>query len=115
MNINITTDGRKHLGAVVGSNTYKVQYIEDLVHDWNTQLKLLSTIAETQPQAAYLTSVSGFGSRFNYFMRTVPEISHHLVSLEGTLRNRFITGGQICNDTEKTRFVRVFTYLFWWT
>ena len=34
-------------------------------------------------------------------MRTVPEISHHLVLLEETLRNRFITGGQICNDTEK--------------
>ena len=101
MNINITTDGRKHLGAVVGSNTYKVQYIEDLVHDWNTQLKLLSTIAEIQPQAAYLTFVSGFRSRFNYFTRTVPEISHHLVSLEETLRNRFIIGGHICNDTEK--------------
>ena len=37
-------------------------------------------------------------------MRTIPEISHHLVSLEETLRNRFIlaiTGGHICNDTER--------------
>ena len=37
-------------------------------------------------------------------MRTFPEISHNLVSLEGTLRNRFIpaiTGGHICNDTER--------------
>ena len=61
-NINITADGRKHLGAVVGSDTYKVQYVENLVDDWNTQLKLLSTIAETQPQAAYLAFVSGFRS-----------------------------------------------------
>ena len=45
-NINITADRRKHLGVVVGSDTYKVQYIEDLVDDWNTQLKRLSTIAE---------------------------------------------------------------------
>ena len=37
-NINNTTDGRKHLGAAVGSDTYKVQYIEDLVNDWNTQI-----------------------------------------------------------------------------
>ena len=57
-NINITTDGRKHLGAVVGSDTYKVQYIEDLIDDWNTQPKLLSTLTETQPQAAYLAFVS---------------------------------------------------------
>ena len=47
--INITTDGRKRLGAVVGSDKYKVQYVEELVDDWNTQLKLLSTIAETDP------------------------------------------------------------------
>ena len=46
-NINITTDGRKCFGAVVGSDTYKVQYIEDLVDDLNTQLNILSTIAET--------------------------------------------------------------------
>ena len=78
-NINITTDGRKRLGAVVGSDTYKVQYVEDLVDDWNTQLKLLSTIPETQPQAAYLVFVSGFRSKLNYFTRAIPEIGHHLV------------------------------------
>ena len=103
-NINITADGRKHLGAVVGSDTYKFQYVENLVDDWNTQLKLLSTIAETQLQAPYPAFVSGFRSKLNYFMRTIPEISHHLVSLEETLRNRFIpaiTGGHICNDTER--------------
>ena len=74
-NINITADGRKHLGAVVGSDTYKVQYVEDLVDDWKTQLKFLSTIAETKPQTAYLESVSGFRSKLNNFMRTITEIS----------------------------------------
>ena len=37
-------------------------------------------------------------------MRIISEISHHLVSLEETLRNRFIpaiTSGHICNDTER--------------
>ena len=43
-NINITTDRRKHFRAVVGSDTYKLQYVEDLVVDWNTQLKVLLTI-----------------------------------------------------------------------
>ena len=102
--INIRADGRKNLGAVVGSDTYKVQYVENLVGDWNTHLKLLSTIVETQPHTAYLAFVSGFRSKLNFFVRTIPEISHHLVSLEETLRNRFIpaiTGGYICNDTEK--------------
>ena len=59
---------------------------------------------ETQPHTAYLAFVSGFRSKLNFFMRTIPEISHRLVSLEETLRNRFIpaiTGGYICNNTEK--------------
>ena len=86
-NINIATNGRKHLGAVVGSDTYKSRYVEDLIDDCNTQLKLLSTIAATQPQAAYLTFVNVFRSKLNYFMRTIPEISHYLVSLEETLCN----------------------------
>ena len=89
-NINITTDGRKHLGAVVATDTYKVWCFGDLVDNWNTQLKLLSTIVENQPQAAYVAFVSGFRSKSNYFMRTIPEISHHLVSLEKALCNRFI-------------------------
>ena len=49
-NINITADCRKRLGAVVRSDTYKVRYVQNLVNDWNTQLKLLSTIVETQPR-----------------------------------------------------------------
>ena len=66
-NINITADGKKHLGAVVGSDTCKAQYIENLVNDWNTKLKLLSTIAEMQPQAAYLAFVSGFRGKLKLF------------------------------------------------
>ena len=58
-NINITIGGRKHLGATTGCDKYKVQYVKDLTDDWNTQLKLLSTISETQSQVAYLTFVSG--------------------------------------------------------
>ena len=37
-------------------------------------------------------------------MRTILDISHHLVSLEETLRSRFIpamAGGYICNDSER--------------
>ena len=32
-NKSISTDGRKHLGAVVGSDTYKVWYVKDLVNN----------------------------------------------------------------------------------
>ena len=104
MSTSITTDGRQYLQPVVGSDTYKVKYVEDLVDDWNIQLKLLSIIAENQLQEANLAFVSKFRSKLNYFLRTIPEISHPLVSLKEILGNRFVPGitdGHICSDTER--------------
>ena len=43
------------------STEYRDKYVKDiLVKDWDHQLTILSTIAETQPQAAYLAFASGF-------------------------------------------------------
>ena len=57
--VNITTEGKRHLGAVIGSTEYRDEYVKSLVKDWNNQLNILSTIAETQPQAVYLAFASG--------------------------------------------------------
>ena len=77
---------------------YKREYVDDLVKDWNSQLHMLSTVAESEPQAAYSAFVSGFTNKLSYFMRTIPDISNLLIPIEDTIRNRFIpaiTGGRI--------------------
>ena len=38
LNVNITVEGKKLLGAVVGSDNYKREYVDNLVKDWNSQL-----------------------------------------------------------------------------
>ena len=73
--INITDEGRKHLGAVVGSLEYKEEYMNGKVEGWVSSIRRLSMIARTQPQAAYSCYVKGFTHKFTYFMRTVPDIS----------------------------------------
>ena len=45
-NVNITIEEKRRLGAVIGSNKYREEYMKDLVNDWNNQLVLLSSIAE---------------------------------------------------------------------
>ena len=103
-NVNITVEGKKHLGAIIGSEIYKRKYFDDLVKDWNSQLCMFSTVAESQPQAAYSAFVSGFKNKLSYFMRTIPDISNLLTPIEDTIRNRFIpaiTGGRICNAEER--------------
>ena len=77
--------------------------MKDFVKDWDNQLTTLSTIAEAQPQAAYLAFASGCKIKLNYFLGTIPNICH-LLPLKRTIRNKFIpavTGCQICSDKEK--------------
>ena len=92
------------MGAIVGNEIYKREYINNLAKDWNGQLCILSTIAESQPQAVYSAFVSGFKNKLSYFLRTIPDISNLLIPIEDTIRNRFIpaiTGGRICNEEER--------------
>ena len=83
--INITADGRKHLGAVIGTEQYKKEYIGEKVQEWVGSMKILTTIAKTQPQAAYCCFVKGFVHKFTYFMRTIPNISELLYPLDAAI------------------------------
>ena len=39
--VNVVADGKRHLGAVIGSREYCDQYVKDLVKGWNNQLTAL--------------------------------------------------------------------------
>ena len=110
------------MNIVVGSNEYREEYVKDLVNDWNNQLVLLLSIAESQPQAACSAFVSGFKSKLNYFMSTISGISEFLYPYEETVRNKFIpaiTGGHICSNNEPkvlsvpTRYSRLAIPMFY--
>ena len=51
--INITIEGKRHLGAVVGSRSYTEEYVAGKVEKWTEEIKKLAHIAQTQPRAAY--------------------------------------------------------------
>ncbi|MEO0684907.1 MAG: hypothetical protein AAFY76_07635, partial [Cyanobacteria bacterium J06649_11] len=42
--VNITTEGKRHLGAAIGSNSYKKCYVRGKVYELTEQLKILSKI-----------------------------------------------------------------------
>ena len=45
--IGITIEGRKHLGAVIGSAEYKVKYVQEKVATWIAEVEGLSEIAKS--------------------------------------------------------------------
>ncbi|XP_066925323.1 uncharacterized protein [Clytia hemisphaerica] len=102
--INITKEGKRHLGAAVGTNEFKIEYVTDFVNDWVSQLKLLSEIAKAYPQSAYCAFTAGFVHKFNYLIRTVPDVKTLLQPVEDVIRHHFIPAlcdGRTCNDYER--------------
>ena len=71
--INITTEGRKHLGAALGSRSYLEQYVGGKVEDWVGEVTRLGEFARSQPQASYAAFTFGLRHRWTYFMRTLPQ------------------------------------------
>ena len=88
--IKITTEGKRHLGAAIGTAEYKNSYIEEKVQDWCRRLKKLAKIAKTQPHAAYSSYIMGEQHKYTYFLRTLDNISDFLKPLDAIIEHEFL-------------------------
>ena len=104
--INITTYGKKHLGACLGSASFKEEYVSKKVYKWVEELKTLSKFAETDPHAAYAAFTYGFSQKWKYVQRTIPNIEDLFRPLEDCISQVFITAllGRAASDTERAIF-----------
>ena len=94
--INITEDGKRHLGAVTGSIEYRENYVTQKVNTWLDDLNMLCDIARIELQAAYSCFVSGYKHKLAHVIRTIPNISHQLQKIDELIVTKFIpaiTGG----------------------
>ena len=98
--VNITTEGLRHLGAVLGSDSF----VRSKVNAWAIEVNRLAEFANCHPQAAYTVLTQGLMSRWTFIMRTLPITEELLQPLEDALRYQLlpaITGRQSLNDTER--------------
>ena len=99
-NINLTTEGKRHLGAVIGKERYKSEYLSKKIDDWIDQLRVLCEIAKMEPQSAYCAFVSSFKHKMSFYMRTIPNIGDQMKRLDEVVTAEFIpaiTGGLNCS------------------
>ena len=102
--INITAEGKRHLGAVVGSRSYTEEYVAGKVEKWSEEIKKLAHIAQTQPHAAYSAYTHGLSSRWSFLSRTIPDIADLLNPLEEAIQQHLIpalTGRPPCSREER--------------
>ena len=56
----ITTEGQRHLRAVIASQEYKGQYCEEKIRMWKEEIERRSEIAKSQPHTAYIAFTEGY-------------------------------------------------------
>ena len=102
--VNITTHGKRHLSAALGSMSFIESYVQCKVSQWVDTVKTLSCIALTQSHAAYSLLTHGLTSKWNYLKCTIPGISNVLVPLDEVINTHFIpalTGCGSVSDLER--------------
>ncbi|XP_066921132.1 uncharacterized protein [Clytia hemisphaerica] len=102
--IQISTEGERHLGAVIGTDENKRNYINEKISKWKDEIILLADIAATYPQSAYAAYVTSYQHKLTYFLRTIPGISEEIKQVDEVVRHRLIpalVGGHIINDKER--------------
>jgi len=72
--VNVTVEGQKHLGAVIGSREYLEEYVSEKVTNWVREITKLAEFALSQPQACYAAYTFGLKHRWTYFLTTLPDI-----------------------------------------
>ena len=105
--IQITTSGKRHLGAAIGSNEFRVEYSKKKIAKWQAEVEKLAEIAKTEPQAAYAAYIHGEQHRFSYFLRTIPGMSDLLEPLDRAITERLIPamlGRQSISETERSMY-----------
>ena len=99
--INITTSGKRHLGAALGSTDFKADYIKSKVDKWCNEIKNLAEIAKSQPHAAYSAYTHGQQHKYRYFLRTINNIDDHLKPLDEAITKILIpslTGFEVTSE-----------------
>ena len=76
--IKITTEGQRHLGPVIGSYKYTIEYAQNKTDEPINKIKVFSMIAKTEPHTAYSCFITAFKHKPSYIMSTIPNISDQL-------------------------------------
>ena len=102
--VQITIEGKCHLGAVIGSRSFAKEYVNNKVEEWTEKIKRLAKVAVSQPHAAYAAFTHVMSSQWTYLMRTIPNLHDLLLPLEAAIYQHLIpaiTGRTSCSTAER--------------
>ena len=101
--VKITSQGERHLGAVIGTTTFRDNYVSKKVQKWVADVENLTEIARDEPQAAYIAYTKGLCHRWTFLQRTVKGVSQLFIPLEQTIFDKLLPAivGRTLSNHEK--------------
>lgn len=88
--IQISTEGRRHLGGALGFGSFTEEFVKVKVKKWVADVERLSLVAQNQPHCAYAAFCHGLLGRWIYLSRIVPDIADLLQPIDSAIQQRFI-------------------------
>ena len=89
LGVKIVCDQR-FLGGFLGGAVARDSFILEKVHHWVSDIKNLSRVALSQPQAAYSALTKSLQREWIYLQRVIPDCCSLFVELEKTLLSHFL-------------------------
>ena len=105
--VQITSQGKRYLGAALGTASFVEAYVGLQVEKWVLEIERLASIASSQPHAAYTAFTHGLAASWNYVSRTIPDIGDLLDPVEKAIRHKLLpalTGRSAVSDLERELF-----------
>ena len=88
--VNITLEGRRHLGTVIGSIEFKNQYCPEKVDKWLREMESLTEISKSQLHTAYVAFTKRFKSKFTYYLRTIESFEEYVDPIKEMIHTSFL-------------------------
>jgi len=90
INVQISCEGQRHLGAAIGSRSFTESYISKKVKMWSDEILRLSKIAETYPHSAYSAFTLSVWHHWSYVMRTIESVGTYFQPLKEAIHQHFL-------------------------
>ena len=88
--VQITTEGRRLLGAPLGTLKFKAEHLNEKVSPWTCQIVKLAAIARTQPHAAVSAFKHALLGRLMFLARVTSDLVDHIQPLETEICRSFL-------------------------
>jgi len=85
-NIVLTCDGSTYLGAAIGTEDFRKDFLRERVDMWKSEISRCTDFSKTQPHAAYSTFIKGIVPKWQYISRAMAGCEEPFGSLDHAIQ-----------------------------